>query len=214
MENFNEIKKNHYRKNICVATEGGVIFFNPDSQKDVVGAEKISYDEYIDIQLASLGKTRTDFLNLYMNIPLEFKGQIEKINRDRVCFKRIFVCGMFPDGTTFDGREDHVWMEKKGFEKYQVGSSLQFFAEVYRYIKTGNGKLIDFGLRNPEGIKSIPAYELPTDDELIEQGIREILCETCYLNEHCNRFQCIRPRKEIQLIKAQMKKMIKGGQKK
>ena len=175
MENFNEFKKAHYGAKAVVQTEGGMVMFNPDSQKEVVGAEKMTYDEYLDVQIASLGKLRREFVNLYFNIPMGFKGEIEKVNKDKVCFKRIFTLGMFFDGGMFDGKEDHVWMDKKGFEKFKVGDSVEFFAEVYRYVKTGNGKQIDFGLRNPEGIKQIPSYKLPTDEELAEQSIMMIM---------------------------------------
>ena len=119
---------------------------------------------------------------------------------------------MFFDGGMFDGKEDHVWMDKKGFEEYQVGDSIEFFAEIYRYVKTGNGKQIDFGLRNPEGIRKILPYELPTDEELIEQSINMIICETCYLGEQCNRGVCLRPKKEINQLKQKMKKMVVGGE--
>ena len=111
-------------------------------------------------------------------------------------------------GGMFDGKEDHVWMDKKGFEKFKVGDSVEFFAEVYRYVKTGNGKQIDFGLRNPEGIKQIPSYQLPTDEELAEQSIMMIICETCHLSEHCNRTVCMRPKKEINQLKKSMKDLI------
>ena len=111
-------------------------------------------------------------------------------------------------GGMFDGKEDHVWMDKKGFEKFKVGDSVEFFAEVYRYVKTGNGKQIDFGLRNPEGIKQIPSYKLPTDEELAEQSIMMIICETCHLSEHCNRTVCMRPKKEINQLKKSMKDLI------
>jgi hypothetical protein len=144
MEKLNELKKVNYDTKNCVQTEGCVVIFDPDSQKEVVGAEKMTYDEYLDVQIASLGKLRREFVNLYFNIPMGFKGEIEKVNKDKVCFKRIFTLGMFFDGGMFDGKEDHVWMDKKGFEKYKVGDSVEFFAEVYRYVKTGNGKQIDF----------------------------------------------------------------------
>lgn len=42
-------------------------------------------------------------------------------------------------------------MEKKimhGFKKYKVGYCLSFIAEIYRYLKTGNGKIIDFSLKS------------------------------------------------------------------
>lgn len=87
-----------------------------------------------------------------------FKGQIEKVKSKHVCFKatphnltkrrqrlagtivrrclkRIFISGMYTDGTMFDGKEDHVWMDKSGFEEYAIGDGVSFGAEVYRYVK-------------------------------------------------------------------------------
>lgn len=208
MEDTNEFKKAHYGAKICVQAEGGVVMFDPDSRKEVVGAQNMTYDEYLDVQIASLGKIRREFVNLYFNIPMGFKGEIEKINRTKVCFKRIFTTGMFFDGGMFDGREDHVWMDKKGFEAFRVGDSVAFFAEVYRYVKTGNGKQIDFGLRNPEEIQKIPAYALPTDAELAEQSIGLMICETCWLSEQCSRTVCLRPKKEIKQLKKSMMQLL------
>lgn len=44
----------------------------------------------------------------YHETPLEFAGEVEKINKDNICFKRIYVCGMYREGECFDGKEDHV----------------------------------------------------------------------------------------------------------
>lgn len=162
----------YYGEKDYISDENGIVFFDPDSQKDVVGAEKMSYDEYLSVQLASLRHDyRSGFANGFFNYLLEFKGQIEKIRAKHICFKRIFISGMYPDGAMFDGKEDHVWMDKTGFEELNVGDSVSFSADVYRYIKTGNGKLIDYGLRNPTGIKKIEEYQLPSDDELRMQMI-------------------------------------------
>lgn len=96
----------------------------------------MSYDEYLDVQLASLGHAyRSGFANGIFNYLLEFKGQIEKVKPKHICFKRVFISGMYTDGTMFDDKEDHVWMDKSGFEKYNVGDSVSFCAEVYRYVK-------------------------------------------------------------------------------
>ena len=35
--------------------------------------------------------------------------------------------------------KEHVWMSPKGFEEYEIGDSVSFFADVYRYVKTSNG---------------------------------------------------------------------------
>lgn len=181
----------NYGQNVCTMGESGTVCYSPDSQKDVVGANNMTYDEYLDVQIQSLGKTRSGFEACYYNIPLEFKGEIKRFSKRGICFKRIFISAMYPDGGMFDDKEDHVWMDKAGFEKFSVGDCLSFGAEVYRYVKTGHGKMIDYSLRNPEGIQKVPSYELPTDDELRAQAIQEIICETCFLSEHCNKVSCI-----------------------
>ena len=160
--------------------------------KDVVGGENLTYNDYLDIMKESGNKTRKYFeLCYYDSFYNHFKGQIEKKSKGRICFKRIFVSGMYGDGFCFEGREDHVWMEDKGFEPYAVGDCLSFTAEIYRYLKTGKGKSIDFALRNPDDIVSIDAYELPSDDDLLLQSIDQMICEVCMFNEHCYMGMCI-----------------------
>lgn len=202
----------YYGENALVNEEDGVVLFDPASQADVVGAEKLSYDKYLDVQLASLGKHhRVYFARCFFNIPLGFKGEIEKVVEKHICFKRIFISGMFLDGEMFDGKEDHVWMDKSGFEEFCVGDSVAFGAEVYRYIKTGNGKVIDYGLRKPTGIQKIKAYELPSDNELIAQEVRQIVCGTCFLNEQCNRDYCTMNPKQRRSLECEMIRAIKAG---
>jgi hypothetical protein len=101
-------------------------------------------------------------------------------------------------------------MDKSGFEEHNVGDSVSFDAEVYRYVKTGNGKQIDYGLRNPTGIQKIKAYELPSDDELIMQEVDQIICETCFLSEQCNRYYCMMDPKKRRLRKQEMFRVIKA----
>ena len=202
----------YYGEKDCVLDEGRTILFDPAPQRNVVGAEKFSYNDYLDVQFASLGKKhRPYFADCFFNsVMSHFKGQIEKVNPKHICFKRIFISGMYTDGTMFDGKEDHVWMEKSGFEECDVGDSVSFCAEVYRYVKTGNGKLIDYGLRNPTGIQKIEAYELPSDDELIMQEVEQLICETCFLSEQCNRNYCTMDPKKKRLLKQEMFRAIKA----
>lgn len=208
MDYCKEIKEANYGQNVCVVMEGGSVDFDPKKLRDVIGAEHITYNEYLDIQFASLGKTRSGFANCFYNITMGFKGRIERFAKGRVCFKAIYLEGMYPDGEMFEGKEDHVWMEIDGFEAFCVGDSVSFWAEVYRYVKTGNGKQIDFGLRKPEGIKRIAPYELPTDRELVEQEIRSLLCDVCLYSEQCNRTTCLRDKKELRQVKKDMIQLI------
>ena len=178
-------KDAYYKEKVVVQDYDGIIDYDPEKLKDIVGGEKLTYDEYLEIQRKHGREVRGSFQLCYYECALGFKGQIERKTKDKVCFKRIFVEGMYRDGVCFDGKEDHVWMDLKGFEQYKEGDCLSFWAEIYRYLKTGNGKMIDFGLRNPVKIKQIDQYELPTDEELIKQELESIVCETCYLHEQC-----------------------------
>lgn len=112
--------------------------------KDIVGAEKLTYADYIDTQIQTGTKFRVGFMLCYYEIPLGFKGEVEKFGKDRICFKRIYVDGMHTDGTGFEDKEDHVWMSIQGFEGLVIGDCVSFFAEPYRYLKTSNGKILDF----------------------------------------------------------------------
>ena len=208
-------KKHYYGSKTGLQVFGGIIDFDPDRQKDLVGGDKITYDEYLDLQMMaceSKEKARWDFAMCYYYHPLEFKGEIERITKAAVCFKRIYVSGMYDDGICFDGKEDHVWIDKHGLEDYKVGDCLSFFAEPYRYIKTGNGKRIDFGLRNPQGIKKIDKYELPSDEQLMLESINSIICETCYLNEQCSGSMCMRNKNEVKNLRNDMLSMLKAAQ--
>ena len=204
MEAFHALKTAHYGQKVCVAIERGVVFFDPDSKNDVVHAEAMSYDEYLDVQIQSLGQYRSSFAICYLNIPLQFKGRIEKTTERHICFSRIFVSGMYPDGDMFEGKEDHVWMDKSGFESLHPGDCVSFGSDVYRYVKTGKGKRIDFGLRNPQEVQKIDGYDLPSDDDLLLQEIDQIICETCFLAEHCTKMDCMMSPAQKQAIQQQM----------
>lgn len=204
-EDIKALLLEHYGDNSVVLSEIGCLDFSPTGKLDVVGGEKLTYDDYIDIQIQSSGKQRTWFEMCYYNLPSEFMGCIEKKTKKTICFKRIYVSGMYPDSCDFfEGKEDHVWMGIQGFEDFKIGDCVSFFADVYKYIKTGNGKVLDYSLRNPQGIKQIDSYHLPSDDDIIRQSIDQILCETCYLSEHCNKANCLRNPGELQILRDQM----------
>jgi len=176
-----------------VITEWGLIDFDPSEIPLIANGDNLSYDDYLEIMKASANNVRIDFERCYYDAWFyRFKGRIERINKkkSKVCFERIYVDGQYSDGEGFVGKEDHVWMDLQGFEEYEVGDCLSFEAEVYRYVKCGNGKQLDFGLRNPEGVTKVDSYELPTKEELQMQAIDQLICEVCLFREHCYGF-CI-----------------------
>ena len=95
------------------------------------------------------------------------------------------------DGEGYEGKEDHVWMDIQPFENYEVGDCISFGGEIYRYLKTGSGKKISFGIKDPYDISKIPDYELPTDEALMMQAIDQIICEVCLFHDHCYMGMCI-----------------------
>lgn len=104
----------HYGDDMIVLSEFGNLDFSPAGKADVVGGEKLTYDDYIDIQIQSSGKQRSWFEMCYYNMPGQFRGCVEKKTKKRICFQRIYVSGMYPDGNYFEGKEDHVWMDIRG----------------------------------------------------------------------------------------------------
>lgn len=114
-------------------------------------------------------------------------------------------------GECFNGKEDHVWMPIEEFEEFQVGDCLEFFAETYRYLKTSNGKQINFGLRNPSGIKKVDSYKLPSDDDLLRQSVNQIICETCMFRDHCYGGICIANKEWLDGMRKSMFDAVKGS---
>ena len=174
-------------------TGNGIVNFAPESRNEIVGVKDLSYDDYIELQFSSLSTCRHEFEKLYGGgYFARFKGQIEKKTKDRVCFTRIYISGMYHDGECFDAREDHVWMDAKDFEHFETGDCVSFEADVYRYIKTGDGKKLDYGLCNPEFVAKVEPYQLPSDEDLLKQAIDRIICdEMCMFREHCYMGMCI-----------------------
>ena len=147
----------------------------------------------VDVQEKSCHQCRTYFCDFYYSPDSAFSvcnfyGQIERFvpRKNKVVFKRIMIDGIVSDGpTSIKGKEDHVWMDMTPFQDYAPGDCLRFHADIYRYMKTGtNGKLIDYSLRNPHDIKT-SSYKIPSDDEIINQQLEQLVCETCMYHDHC-----------------------------
>ena len=206
---YGAIRAHYGTKTSFQLPEGGLLSFDMDDMKDIVGGENLTYEDFIDIQIQTGKEYRGAFMLCYFYCPMGFKGEVEKFSKNKICFKRIFVDGMYPDGIWFEGKEDHVWMDLKGFEQLKIGDCVSFFAEPYRYIKKSNGKRLDFGLRNPENIKIIDKYDLPSDEDLMLQSINQIICESCYLYDKCDRINCIRNPKELKALRKSMLEFLK-----
>lgn len=195
-EQWENIKQENYCKNVVCLTEDGAIDFSPISYKQVeYNGIHVTYDEYLDIIRNTGNDVRQYFAMCFYSGGgyANCRGVIERIDnaKNKIVFKQIHVNGMYGDGMCFDGKEDHVWMDRSGFEDYSVDDCLHFSAEVYRYLKTGSGKKIDYALRDPIFVEKIDSYELPTEDDLLLQSIDRLICESCVYAEQCYGEPCL-----------------------
>ena len=193
-ERWKELVEEYSHSGYHLQTEFGIIDMSNDAMKDVVGGEDLSYEEYLQAVFNSRNIRRHCFeYCYYSNAWCDFKGQISRFDRKKgkVIFNRIYISGGLMDGDCYEGKEDHVWMDIEPFEKYQEGDCLSFGGEIYRYLKTRNGKQISFGIRKPYDISKVEAYELPSDDDMIMQAVDQMICEVCMFKEHCYMGMCI-----------------------
>lgn len=195
LKEWQKIKESHYKNNTVLITERGGICFGEEEWRKTESRIPLSYDEFLDLQYLTIQDCRHSFEKCYYDsFGSSFKGQILSITEDNVCFGRIYVSGMYADGDFFEGKEDHVWMPKQGFEDFKEDDCLEFFAEPYRYLKLGDGKALDFAIRNPQDISLIEEYELPTDHQLVKQEIDDLICrEICPVRDHCYQ-ECVADR--------------------
>ena len=202
MVSWEELRKSCYGQNVLQEFEKGVINFDPNGMAKVRNGVFKSYDEYLAIQKQSCEAGQRRYFGkcyYYAVTSPELKGKIERFDtkHQKVVFNRIVLDALFSDGIGFFGKEDHVWMDAEPFKDFAAGDSVSFFAEVVCYMKFGNGKQIDYALENPSDVQKIGAYDVPTDDDLIEQQIEELVCETCKYYDQCYLGNCIADEREV-----------------
>lgn len=182
-------KKEFYGRENCIVTfDGGTIDFSPDGMKDVKGGKNLTYDEYLDIQHDSWNHTKSSLEGVFFDHSLAtYKGEISRKTRRNVLFERLYISVEEPDGTCYDAMESHVWMDIKPFKRLKVHDCVFFDADVYRYLKTGHGKQIDYSLCNPKTIEKIPPYQLPSDYQMKAQIIDDLLWENSKYNDVVDR---------------------------
>lgn len=210
LKEWQEEKKAHYGKDTLVCSYNGYIDFSKKSYAEIETRIPLTYDDYLDLQRLTISKCRHGFERCYYDsFGTMFRGQIEKITKDNVCFKRIYIEGNCFNLECFEDKEDHVWVSRKGFEDFKVGDCVGFLAEPYRYVRTSNGKSIDFGIKNPDMIEKVEPYELPSNEKLLEQEIDALICETCLFREHCYGF-CIANEAEKKRLKKELMRIAKA----
>lgn len=158
----------------------------------------MSYDSYLDLQRKSCRTARRYFGICWSdgNSDAWFCGQVDQVMDDYLLFERIGIRWTWHDGTICAGAEDQVCMEKTGFpEDMKAGDKFSFTADIYRYVNDSEN-IIDFGLRNQQNIIKEEAACIPTDEDLVDEQIHNLICEICMYRDHCDGF-CIANQDEL-----------------
>ena len=74
-EEWLNCKRSNYGSKKVLMLYGGCIDFDPDKKEDLIGGDKITYDEYLDLQMISIeskNKVRGSFASCYYNAPSNF----------------------------------------------------------------------------------------------------------------------------------------------
>ena len=78
LEDWLETKRVYYGTKTGLQLYGGIVDFDPDKQKDLVGGEKITYDEYLDLQMEACekeGKVRCNFCKVLSLYSIRIQGK-------------------------------------------------------------------------------------------------------------------------------------------
>lgn len=78
-EDWVKTKEANYGSKTGLQVCGGIIDFDPEKQKDLVGGDKITYLALQMMACENKGNVRWSFAMCYYYIPLEFMGEIERI---------------------------------------------------------------------------------------------------------------------------------------
>lgn len=195
MDDWKKVRKRYFGRDVVVRRGSGWVDFSPDGMDRIRNGAFRSYKEYLEVQKKSCESCRVYFAMCSMagSITDSFIGRLDRFDpmKEHVLFRRIMVNGMFSDGIGFFGKEDHVWMDAEPFSEYQPGDCLSFRAEIFRYMRQNPEKRIDYGLECPTEIRKVESYHVPTDEELVNQQIEQLVCETCRYEKHCYFRECL-----------------------
>ncbi len=129
-----------------------------------------------------------------------------------------FWCEIVSGDLVLKEHEAAKWLKKAELDSVEwlpaditlIESSLAFGAEICRYMKKSNGKRIDYDLKNPVDIHKVKGYKVPTDEELVDQQIDRLVCETCRYYDHCFMGNCIANEAERKKRKETLKSLEPG----
>jgi hypothetical protein len=145
------------------------------------------------VSASTQNEQQRDYLKLD-NFGVYF-AKVVSIDENQAVLKNVVVDGIRHDGIGFMGSEDHVnIINKKDIKTLKEknlhpGHKICFMAQSYEY-KRKDGS-VDFSLCDISDIEIVDDYDIPTKEELIDEQIKNLVCEVCIFNEHCYCGMCV-----------------------
>ena len=121
----------------------------------------------------------------------DFKGKIMRRKKGGwCCFGRIYISLTTLDGFVEEHTEDHVWIQsREKFAGLKCGDCIAFSGEVAPYRRMDG--TCELGIINPDYVEKIESYDLPSDEKIFEQSMKDLKCDLCLFSEQCNRQFCL-----------------------
>lgn len=159
-KDWEKLKDAHYGKPFRVVFLGGIVDFSPRGLKSLASSPKcMTYDDYLAAQVRSIGKQRIAMRDCYFHQKkIEAEGTVLVANKNMALVSRLKLKA---EGSP-NKIESHVWLyrnsirDEKDFDFFghlAEGDRIRFSARAYRYYRKDG--TIDFGLKNPSGIRKL-----------------------------------------------------------
>lgn len=140
-----------------------------------------------------------------------YNTKVLKLEKNKILLKGIVIDNMTSDGRYNYGYEDHINIldetSIKAFKNknIQKGDNVSFLGEPYVYTRKDGTR--DYSLKNIIDIQKIEDYEIPNKEELIDQQIQQLVCETCMFYEKCNFCYCMANKEEKEKLFTTLKNL-------
>lgn len=129
-------------------------------------------------------------------------AKVVSIEENQAVLKNVVIDGIRHDGMGFMGSEDHVNIfntkdiKRLKEKNLQPGYKICLRAQSYEYERKDGSS--DFSLYNISDIEIIDDYDIPTKEELIDEQIRNLVCEVCLYDDSCDCGVCMADKNEVQ----------------
>ena len=128
-------------------------------------------------------------------------AKVVSIEKEQIVLKDIVAKGIRHDGIQFMGSEDHIniFSEKdiNTIKEQNIYPGCRICFTAYPYQYTRKNKSTDFSLCEISNVEIVSDYHIPTREELIDEQIKNLVCEVCLFNNQCYFGMCVVNQNEV-----------------